>query len=166
MDVIAGKILNAINEMVAEMTRFNNQIGPSNPDGDGLNKLYIKYGVDPDPSEAKFNTLDTKSKILYRAEEKVIEDWAISINDLYEKLFDIDTGSGPFSDIDAVKAWITDSKLGDLGARMISNIDVFLALRVELARLISDAEMVNHANAIKAFSDELETQRKAGNIKT
>lgn len=163
MNDIAEILIALVNRLIDAMTSFSNEIGADN--GDALNTLYTEHGLSAAPTDAEFGALSTRDNISYRAAEKVIEDRAIDMNSLYEDVLAIDSGSGAFGTANAVKAWAT-ANMGLVGEDIASNIDVFLALRSKLAPLISSAEMKSHADAVRGFRDELDTQREAGNIKT
>ena len=158
MNDIAEALIKSVNRLLDAMTSYSNEIGADN--GDALNALYVEHGLSAAPTEAEFNGLSTKDKILYRAQEKVIEDRAIAMNDIFEDILAIND----FGTSGAVKEWAIDN-MGSVGAAIASNIDAFLAIRSKFAPLIASAEMKNHADIVREFTVELDKQRQLGNIK-
>jgi len=164
MSITAEEILTAKNNMVAQITSFNNTIGPDSPDGNLLGKLYDAYNLSNPPTQQEFNTMNTRDKIAYRKSERAFEMLAVNMNDIHEVLVAIDPGGGAFVTIDAVKTWATNN-MGDVGADVATTLTAWTAIRLKLAPLVSADMLFDHSALVKAFMDSIKEQVDAGNIK-
>ena len=165
MSIIAEKIIKANNKLVAAITSFNSEIGPLN--GNDLGELYETYELSSPPTESEFNLMPTKDRISYRKAERKFELRVVEMNDIHDELIAIDSGSGAFGTIAAVKTW-AKTNMGEVGADVASNLTAWIAIRAKLKVFIEPSMLASHAVAVKEITTEINFQvdNKDGNIKT